>query len=381
MKNTHKSNSICLIGLDCYPVLTNSSSNDYIGGESVQISLLAKSFAELGYDVSIICGDYGQPAIEMIDGIRVIRAFKAGTGFPIIRFLYRRIYCFMKALKIADSKIYFQSCSGYITGLVALHCQLSKNDKTFIFRVASDADCIPNQHISTNYWQRALYNYGLKKANIVSVQSTTQQDLLYKNYNINSTPINMIVEEPSLHKDITKDIDLIWIGNIRKVKRPELLFEIAHLLPNYKFLIIGGPLPGEEDYYNEVKIKADRITNIIFKGFIPYHEVGGFFERAKILINTSEIEGFPNTFLQAWIRKTPVISFFDPDNIIKNEKLGDSPIDIEDMKNSIENILNNKDELSEVGTRCESFAKNNYSSIAVANKYISIINKQSTDIT
>ena len=128
-KNTNK--SICFIGFDSYPVLTNSSSNDYIGGESVQISLLAKAFAELGYEVSVICGDYGQPDIGIFNGIRVIKAFKSGPGLPVIRFFHRRIYCFLKALKMADSDIYYQSCSSFITGLVALHCQLSKKNSIY----------------------------------------------------------------------------------------------------------------------------------------------------------------------------------------------------------------------------------------------------------
>jgi glycosyltransferase involved in cell wall biosynthesis len=65
------------------------------------------------------------------------------------------------------------------------------------------------------------------------------------------------------------------------------------------------------------------MPNLKFYGFIPFHKIDEYFRKASIFVNTSRIEGFPNTFIQAWAHRVPVVSLtVDPDGIIQNEKLG-----------------------------------------------------------
>ena len=139
------------MGLDSYPVLTGASDNRYIGGESVQISLLARAFQEIGWEVSVITGDYGQPD-EDAGTVSASQAERA-PGRPVLRFFYRRVYSFLKSLTKADAEIYYQSCAGYITGLVAW-----PGVKKFVFRTAHDTDCIPNQQIVASAWQEEPTN-------------------------------------------------------------------------------------------------------------------------------------------------------------------------------------------------------------------------------
>jgi glycosyltransferase involved in cell wall biosynthesis len=64
------------------------------------------------------------------------------------------------------------------------------------------------------------------------------------------------------------------------------------------------------------------VPNVRFHGPIPYQEVGEFYERARVFVGTSEIEGFPNTYLQAWARGTPVVAFLDPEQLIARNGMG-----------------------------------------------------------
>ncbi len=362
---------ICFVGLDAYPVLNPAKGTHYFGGESVQQTLLAKAFRDIGYDVSLLSLDYGQEDGELIEGITVYKTYFEGEGLPVLRFLYPKMTSILSALKKSDADVYFQSCAGMLTGIVAWFCQ--KHGKKFIFRLAHDNDCIPNELIINNWRDKKLYEYGLKRASLISAQGVRQKALMSKNYGLASTPVNMTVQLPTNSSGNTKDIDILWVNNIRQFKRPELVLELAKLVPHLCIAMIGGPVSGSEDLYTCLKEQASNIKNLNFLGAVPYHQVNSYFERSKIFANTSDSEGFPNSFLQAWIRGVPVVSFFDPDGLIDENHLGIIPTDISDMANSISKLLGNNEHLLAMGKASKLFAEENYSSVVVARLYETLL--------
>ena len=63
---------------------------------------------------------------------------------------------------------------------------------------------------------------------------------------------------------------------------------------------------------------------------------------ASIFVNTStgDYEGFPNTFSQAWMRKTPVVSLHtDPDGMIKRYQLGFHSGNFDQMVSDVRTLL------------------------------------------
>jgi glycosyltransferase involved in cell wall biosynthesis len=119
-----------------------------------------------------------------------------------------------------------------------------------------------------------------------------------------------------------RDIAVLWVGNMRPLKRPALLLEAARKLPQLQFHIIGGPMPGAEVFTQPFARKRSRVANVRFHGPVPYHDIGQFYERCRGFVGTSEIEGFPNTYLQAWSRGTPVVAFLDPEQLIAHNGMG-----------------------------------------------------------
>ena len=359
--------SICFVGMDNYPVLNSSMGKIRIGGESLQQTLLAREFVAMGYDVSMIVRDFGQPDVEERDGIRVYKTYRLDAGLPVLRFLHPKLTSIAKALPQPDADVYYQSCAAMLTGLVGGYCR--RNKKIFAFRVAHDTDCVPGEQI-IKYWRdRKLYEYGLKRADVIFAQSEHQRELLRQHYGLESILMNMAVELPLERPANERDIDILWVNNMRPFKRPELLIELAKMLPDRRIVMIGGPCLGMEQYFAEIEHAAKRAPNLEFMGAVPYSQVNDYFLRAKVFANTSESEGFPNSFLQAWVRGVPVVSFFDPDRLIKRHRLGGVPEDIEDMAAELIRLLDDEGEWSVLSQLVERYALDNYAPNSVARRY------------
>jgi glycosyltransferase involved in cell wall biosynthesis len=69
--------------------------------------------------------------------------------------------------------------------------------------------------------------------------------------------------------------------------------------------------------WNSVSARASKLPNLEFIEKVPYHEVQEHYDTAKIFVNTSTFEGFPNSFIQAGLGKTSLLSMcVDPDGMI-----------------------------------------------------------------
>jgi glycosyltransferase involved in cell wall biosynthesis len=267
----------------------------------------------------------------------------------------------------ADADIYYQSCAGMLTGILAWFCR--RHNRKFVFRLAHDSDCVPGKQLIHLWRDRKLYEYGLRRADLIAAQGVRQVALLAENYGLDSVPVNMAVDVPDDAERLRKDIDVLWINNLRQFKRPELAVELARLIPDRTLTMIGGPTGGSESLYAAVKEQAESVSNLNFLGAIPYHKVNDYIERARVFVNTSDWEGFPNSFLQAWIRGVPVVSFFDPDGLIVGQQLGAVPVNLPDMAAKVQDLLSNDAVREVIADRARTFVLKNYSPEVIVKIY------------
>jgi glycosyltransferase involved in cell wall biosynthesis len=340
---------ICILGLDDYGMLMGEKTTRYIGGESVQHVLLARAWRDLGMDVSIIVHDHGQPKVQDVDGIRMIAACGRWDGIPGLRFAYPLTTSLISTMRLADADIYYQSLAGYITGVTAWFCR--RYGKHFVFRISSDAYCIPGKQLIRSYRDRKVYEYGLRRADLILAQTQYQQRLLSEHYGLESELANLVAEPPAENAERVKDIDVLWVANFRPVKRPELAIELARRLPHIRFVIAGAGRPDSVE------------------------RMGSYFDRARVFLNTSSLEGFPNTFLQAWIRGVPVVTFFDPDGLVAREGLGFVAQNLDEMAAQL-NALHSQPELrEEMGQRAARYANRHHAAGAAAKRYLELFSR------
>jgi glycosyltransferase involved in cell wall biosynthesis len=86
-------------------------------------------------------------------------------------------------------------------------------------------------------------------------------------------------------------------------------------------------------------------------GFVPYAEVEKQFDAARILVNTSEFEGFPNTFLQAWVRHMPTVSFVDTGSRVANQSVVSVARDLDEMSKIVATLMTDDEVWNEAGSR------------------------------
>jgi glycosyltransferase involved in cell wall biosynthesis len=362
---------ICFVGFANLAVLAPEHDRSGAAGEPLQQTLLATALARRGYPVSMVVIDHGQPDGASWHGVQTFKAYASGDGLPILRFVHPRWTGLWSALGRADADIYYSSCAGGLVGQVAMFC--ARRNRKFVFRAASDSDCLPDALIIKRwYWRDSwLYRHGLQRADGVLVQSQHQQRLMQQNFGVRSSIAGLVVEPGRSDLEFgARDIDALWVSNLRRVKRPDVLLDLAAKLPHIAFHMVGGPIAGAQEFFANVKSQALARSNVTFHGAVPYREMNPLYSRARVFVNTSDVEGFPNTYLQAWTSGTPVVAFFDPDGIIAREGLGVAVRTPEEMTAAVNSLTKDESAWAAARARCLAYVQRHYGEDAVLKPYL-----------
>ncbi|MEI6027435.1 MAG: glycosyltransferase [Betaproteobacteria bacterium] len=360
---------ICFVGLDNLPVISREHNRHGIGGEQVQHTLLARALVRRGFEVSMVVADYGQPDGLEIDGVRLHRAHGLDEGMPVLRFVHPRLTGLWRALGRADAQVYYVSTASAQLGVVAAFAR--RHGRRVVFRIAHDLDCDP-QRLLIRFWRdRKLYEWGLRRANAVLAQSQQQRLVLRRNYGLDSHVAAMLVEPAARALDFdSRDVPVLWVNNLRPFKRPDLALDLARRLPRLRLHMIGGPQDGHEDLFASTRRQSADLPNLLFHGRVAYHDVNDYYERARVFVNTSDSEGFPNSYLQAWRRGVPTVSFFDPDGLIRRFGLGHAAGSLDDMAVAVQRLTHSPEDWQAASARCRHFMDQRYGEDTVLKPYL-----------
>jgi len=196
---------------------------------------------------------------------------------------------------------------------------------------------------------------------------------------------NSVIKVPNMHPIIMTEIkrkrikEILWIGNARPVKQLELFINLAQKFKktDYLFKVIGN-LP-KTDYGKELQKRINRSDNVKYYGEKENGFINNELSEVGLLVNTSVSEGFSNTFIQAWMNGTPVLSLnSDPDGVMEQHKIGiNCSGDISRLSTELEWLLYSDDylEICENALRVSNELFSLKSNVkAIENLFIDIVN-------
>jgi glycosyltransferase involved in cell wall biosynthesis len=100
--------------------------------------------------------------------------------------------------------------------------------------------------------------------------------------------------------------------------------------------------------------EAAKLPNVTLINRVPFHEIEQYFAQAKLHVNTSTFEGFPNTFLQAAKYGVPTIAAkVDPGEMLSRYSCGMScNDDLELLEKAIRLFMTTPERYAEASACC-----------------------------
>ena len=162
---------------------------------------------------------------------------------------------------------------------------------------------------------------------------------------------------------------VVWVNNLKRWKRPEVVIELARRLPDYQFVMIGREAGGRFGRKIDRLIR-EATDNFRYLGPLPVDQANQRIAESDLLLYTSlPFEGFGNSFIQAWFRFVPTVTLsIDVDGIIEREKLGRCCQTTEELLTTVDTLMKDEDTRHKMGQRARQFALQNLSQdIMIAN--------------
>jgi glycosyltransferase involved in cell wall biosynthesis len=239
-----------------------------------------------------------------------------------------------------------------------------------IFSAQFDLDVRPSQALYRRRHLWPLYAAGLWSSDRIFVQHGGQYAGLASSLRRKAHVIPGVVELPrACKRHAARDAYVAWVGVLRQPKRPDLLLEIARRLPHVDFVVCGGGSdhrtpPG---YSDRIVDEFRRVPNIRYLGHIAPAAAIDVIANASILLSTSDGEGFPSVFLEAWANGTPVVSLtIDPDGAIATHRLGLVSGNVAAATPHLAALVRSSDRRQLIADRCREYVARVHSAAAAA---------------
>lgn len=343
-----------------------------VGGAEVQVFILAKQMVKRNWSVFYVTMPDQIPD-NHDTGIHFVPINETGN-------IKKDEPLFINELRKINPDYIYQRGRKLWTHYTGIYRQSA--DCNFIFASSMDIDCYkhkflfrtPNTlrelYIRIKRWDYNLHLdkrtlEGMKSADLVLSQTFTQKNLLKNNVGIESKVFPNIHPLPEVKNNPYTDSKpvVLWLARFRAWKQPEIFIKLAYACKDLdcRFVMAGRMSDGK--YEQQIEQAERELPNFEYLGSLPFEETNALLERVSLLVNTSkQEEGFPNTYIQAWLRKVPVVTLnFDPDNVIQKNNLGAISNNFKSLVKSTNRFMMNPEYRKKVGENAYTYAVKQHS--------------------
>lgn len=333
-----------------------------MGGAQYQARLLCEALLEKGiHEVFVLSRRVDRNSRPV--GYRLMQITEAG-------WLRRRAFFFdalplWKILRGIAPDVIWQRVGCAYTGIAAAYARFA--GCRMIWHVAHDKDLEPLRPEWRPTWplryvDKLFLELGIRWAHGIVAQTHAQGAALERRYGRRADAViyNFHPRPREAGRREGGPIQVAWVANLKPVKQPELFLQLAEDLAattDARFVMVGKPA-GEKPWNRAILERIERSRNVTYLGSLEQDEVNALLAESDIFVSTSRKEGFSNTFIQAWMRAVPVVSFAaDPDGVLRERGLGAcADGSYPKLRRELERLLSDRRTIRETGRRAADFA-------------------------
>lgn len=351
--------SLCVVGHLMLPLLRHGR-EPWVGGAEVQMFHLAAALR--AHDVRstfLVCGAAPADRGHLDTPYGPAEVLFPRRSQKSLRDKWREKHALWRAVRRSTADVVYQRA---VWDADIASWAARRADIPYVYALASDRDALALPFLSR---RRAVIRW----ASAIVAQTESQREAVHRvGRDAVCIPSGFpLPPPPTVERDT-----ILWAGTLRALKRPQVLLDLAEALPEESFVLCGG---GGEDpqIANAVAARAATLANVRHDGFVPYHEMATRFERARILLNTSVYEGFPNTFVLAWLHGALVLSLgVDPDGLLSRGGLGAVARDAADLARLVRRARQEPAWVEDTTARARAHAERHHDIEVVARAYESL---------
>lgn len=373
----------------CICFVMRFESKEKPAGAEIQAENLASELVKLGWNVHYVCRSLSGLK-ETVERSGVVfhyighhRKFFEWLDFP-------KIYKVVRAIQPDILYQRFTSVDSALLGWISLkfHIPYAWNDtddkcleldiakSRVIWNKISGSTVIRSLKLPV-IWFNAVFvdwlvDYGLKRATVRLTQNQLQAQQAFDRFGQQTIMISSGHPRPSeLYFDKNANtITVIWAGNLGYRKSPETVIEIARRCQGNAIIFELFGSGGISEDRKQIFYDFKELSNIRYHGRQHLDIVNHALDKADFLLNTSTYEGFPNTFIQAWLRGVPVLTTgVNPDSILNNHILGRTFSNIEEISDFLKNEIHTPYYTKEKRKKIAQYADKHFNIAKIALQY------------